>query len=85
MFRKRHSIGELGPRQRAMMGAAALVQLGLLAAAQIDLLRRPSERVRGSKWGWRAATLVNFAGPLAYFFFGRRRPGGAESLGEGIA
>jgi hypothetical protein len=68
-----------------MMGAAALVQLGLLTAAQIDLLRRPAERVRGSKWGWRAATLVNFAGPLAYFFFGRRRQGSVDTLVEGIA
>ena len=85
MFKQRRSMRELGTRQRAMMGLAALVQLGLLAAAQIDLLRRPAERVRGSKWGWRAATLVNFFGPLAYFFFGRRRPGGVESLGEGVA
>ena len=85
MFKKRGSVGELGRRQRAMMGVAALVQLGLLTAAQIDLLRRPAERVRGSKWGWRAATLVNFAGPLAYFFFGRRRPGSVEALTEGVA
>ena len=83
MFKER-GIRKLGPRQRAMVGAAALMQLSLLAAAQIDLLRRPAERVRGSKWGWRAATLVNFAGPLAYFFFGRRQ-GGAEPLGEGLA
>lgn len=85
MFRKHGSVGELGPRQRAMMGVAALVQLGLLTAAQIDLLRRPAERVRGSKWGWRAATLVNFAGPLAYFFFGRRQQGRVESLSESVA
>ena len=84
MFKGRRSIRELGPRQRAMLGAAALAQLSLLAAAQVDLLRRPADKVRGSKWGWRAATLVNFAGPLAYFFFGRRRQGSVESLADGV-
>lgn len=86
MFRKRRGMRELGPRQRAMMGMAALVQFALLTAAQIDLLRRPSDDVRGSKWGWRAATLVNFIGPLAYFIFGRRkRQASADTLAEGIA
>ncbi len=86
MFKKRRGMRQLGPRQRAMMGIAALVQFGLLTAAQVDLLRRPSDRVRGSKWGWRAATLVNFIGPLAYFMFGRRRrQESAETLPEGVA
>lgn len=71
--KRRQSIKDLSAGKRAAMGGAALVQLGLLAAAQLDLLKRPAERVRGPKWGWRAATLVNFVGPLAYFLFGRRR------------
>jgi Phospholipase_D-nuclease N-terminal len=45
----------------------------LAAAALLDLRRRPSEQVRGSKRLWAVATLVNFVGPLAYFAFGRRR------------
>jgi bacteriorhodopsin len=57
------------PRQRAIIGAG-VVQM-LLAAALLDLRRRPSEQVRGSKL-WAVAALVNFVGPLAYFAFGRR-------------
>ena len=59
-------------RKRAAIGIAALVQFALLAAAQLDLIRRPASAVRGSKWAWRAVTLVNFAGPIAYFALGRR-------------
>jgi bacteriorhodopsin len=58
------------PQQRAIIGAG-VVQM-LLAAAALDLRRRPSEQVRGSKKLWAVAALVNFVGPLAYFAFGRR-------------
>jgi bacteriorhodopsin len=58
------------PQQRAIIGAG-VVQM-LLAAALLDLRRRPSEQVRGSKKLWAVAALVNFVGPLAYFAFGRR-------------
>jgi bacteriorhodopsin len=60
------------PQQRAIIGAG-VVQLLLAAAALLDLRRRPSEQVRGSKKLWAVAALVNFFGPLAYFAFGRRR------------
>lgn len=59
-------------RKRVMIAIAAMVQFALLAAAQADLLRRPASAVRGSKWAWRAISLVNFVGPVAYFLFGRR-------------
>jgi hypothetical protein len=39
----------------------------------LDLRRRPSTQIRGSKRLWAAAAFVNFVGPLAYFSFGRRR------------
>ena len=48
----------------------------LKIAALIDLARRPSADVRGSKARWAAAiTLINSAGamPLIYFRYGRRR------------
>jgi hypothetical protein len=60
------------PQQRAII-AAGVVQTLLAAAALLDLRRRPSEQVRGSKKLWAVAALVNFFGPLAYFAFGRRR------------
>ena len=59
------------PQQRAIMAAGAIPVL-LAAAALLDLRRRPSEQVRGSKKLWAAAAFVNFVGPLAYFTFGRR-------------
>jgi hypothetical protein len=48
----------------------------LKLAALIDLARRPSSHVRGSKAKWAAAVaLINAFGaaPLAYFAWGRRR------------
>jgi len=52
-----------------------VAETGLKAAVLIDLRRRPSSQVRGSKRMWTAAMLVNSAGvlPLSYFAFGRRR------------
>ena len=48
------------------------MKLVLLAAALADLRRRPAKRVRGSKKLWFGLSFVNFAGPLAYFAFGRK-------------
>jgi hypothetical protein len=49
----------------------------LKAAALIDIKRRPTDQIRGSKWFWApAVAVVNSAGvvPLSYFVFGRRHP-----------
>jgi hypothetical protein len=62
---------DLNPGQQRAIVAAGVVQL-LLAAALLDLARRPSEQVRGPKRLWAAAAFVNVVGPLAYFAFGRR-------------
>ena len=62
---------DLTPTQRALVMGGAVVQIALLALAQRDLSSRPAEQVRGPKWLWRIATLVNFVGPLAYFCCGR--------------
>jgi hypothetical protein len=60
-------------RQQTAIVAASTVQILLLGAALVDLWRRPSAQVRGSKKVWAAAVFVNFVGPLAYFAVGRRR------------
>jgi hypothetical protein len=69
---KRKRWSELSRRQRISIVVAGGLQLLLAAAALLDLRRRPSDQVRGSKKLWAAATSVNFVGPLAYFAFGRR-------------
>ena len=44
-----------------------------MLAALADLRRRPAEQINGSKRLCVAASFVNFAGPIAYFAFGRKR------------
>jgi hypothetical protein len=72
-FRKQKSWKDLPPKARIGTLIAAVVQLSLLIAAQLDISRRPTDQIRGSKALWRAATLVNFIGPSSYFAFGRKR------------
>ena len=65
---------DLTPPQQAAIIVSAMVQFGLAAAAWTDLARRAPERVRGPKWRWAALIAVNYAGPLAYFRWGRKPP-----------
>jgi len=60
--------------QQAALSVSAAVQFGLAAAAWTDLARRAPAQVRGPKWRWAALIAVNYAGPIAYFRWGRRRP-----------
>lgn len=47
-----------------------LIQLGLIVAALIDLVRRPA--TRGPRWLWVVIILfINFVGPIVYFVVGR--------------
>ena len=47
-----------------------LLQLGLLIAALVDIIRR--EKTKGPKWVWIIVVVVfNLLGPIAYFIFGR--------------
>ncbi|GAB2861877.1 PLDc N-terminal domain-containing protein [Lentzea nigeriaca] len=70
MARRRWS--ELTEAQRRTLVTMGVVQVLLAAAAWTDLALRPREFVRGRKGWWALAILVNFAGPLAYFRWGRR-------------
>jgi hypothetical protein len=49
---------ELSRRQQAIILAAAFVQELLSAATLLDLRRRPSTQVRGSKKLWVAARVI---------------------------
>ena len=68
---------DLSPRTRRLLIAGASVEGVLKIAALVDMKRRPATEIRGSKWVWGPAMIVNSAGaiPLAYFAFGRRRRG----------
>jgi hypothetical protein len=53
-----------------LLAPVALLQLGLMAFALADLVRR--ERTRGPKWAWGlAVVLFGFLGPIAYLLAGR--------------
>ena len=47
-----------------------LIELGLLIAALVDLIRRT--KTRGPKWVWVLVILINFIGPIIYFVVGRK-------------
>jgi predicted ABC-type exoprotein transport system permease subunit len=48
-----------------------IIQLGLMIAALIDLIRR--SQTRGPKWVWvLVIVLVNYIGPIIYFVAGRQ-------------
>ncbi len=59
-------------QKRGIVFLGAL-QLALLAAALIDIRRRPADAINGSKRLWTIIVFVNFVGPIAYFMFGRKR------------
>jgi hypothetical protein len=67
---------DMSPSQRRALVVAASIDGALKLAALIDIWRRPSSQIRGSKKAWATSvTLVNSAGilPITYFLFGRRR------------
>ncbi len=70
---RRKTWGELTIGQRVGTILLGIVQFALLGAAQIDIRRRPADEIRGPKALWTAVSFINFAGPIAYFVFGRRR------------
>jgi hypothetical protein len=70
---KKKSFKDLSGDQKRRVAVTAVVQLALQAAALKDLKKRPKAMVKGPKPAWFAASFVNFIGPLAYFFFGRKR------------
>jgi hypothetical protein len=64
---------DLSPQKRATISIVGLVQVALLAAALIDIRRRPAEQIKGSKKLWTLVAFINFVGPISYFVFGRKR------------
>jgi len=56
-------------------GTALLVgaQVIMLAAALLNISRRPEDHLNGSRRLWAVLSLVNFIGPIAYFLLGRKK------------
>jgi hypothetical protein len=69
---KRMTWSDLTAAQKVGAVGLGAVQLGLLAAALVDLRRRPAEEIRGSKRVWTGVVFVNYIGPISYFVFGRK-------------
>jgi len=77
MSQQKRQWSEMSRGQQVATVVASVVQVGLLAAALWDINHRPAGEIRGTKGAWRAASFINFAGPIAYFLFGRKRTGAA--------
>lgn len=73
--RKKKTWKEMSPSGKAGIILTAIMQMSLLVAAQRDISRRPAELINGPKAAWRAASFINFIGPMGYFVFGRKRSG----------
>ena len=78
----KQKFSDLPPTQQRAIVVAGAVQLTLLAAALIDIRRRPQDQIKGPKPLWVGISFINTIGPLAYFFFGRKRHLGETAPAE---
>ena len=63
---------DLSDPQRIAVVGLGILQVGLLAAALVDIHRRAADKINGSKTTWTIVSFFNFVGPIAYFTFGRK-------------
>ena len=71
MSRQRKKWTDLTPLQQKAIVAGGAVEVVLTAVALRDLARRPASDVRGPKWLWVLAFVVQPFGPIAYLIRGR--------------
>jgi Phospholipase_D-nuclease N-terminal len=79
----KQKFADLPPAQQRAIVVAGAVQLTLLAAALFDISRRPQDQIKGPKPLWVGISFINTIGPLAYFFFGRKRHAGEAGVEAG--
>jgi hypothetical protein len=70
--RSKKKFRERSLAQQVSIALLFAVSIGLVAASERDIQRRPGDEVRGSKALWRLACL-NALGAAGYFRWGRRR------------
>jgi heme/copper-type cytochrome/quinol oxidase subunit 4 len=64
-------VSELSPYLLLLL-PIALIQLGLMLFALVDLLKRPEHTLRGPKVVWALVIIfVNIIGPILYFLVAR--------------
>jgi hypothetical protein len=73
---QRKTWNDFTERQQNAIKIAAVVQIKLLTMALWDIWHRPADSIRGDRRLWTLASFVSFAGPIAYFVFGRRPSAG---------
>lgn len=59
---------EMTPVQQTVLLTLVSVEVSLTAAALVDLIRRPADRVHGRKGVWALALFVQPVGPVAYLW-----------------
>jgi hypothetical protein len=64
---------DVEPARRVALGLVGIVQAALAFLAFWDLARRPAAQVRGPKPVWIPVILINWIGPLTYFYVHRTR------------
>ncbi len=79
------SLTDLPPLALALLAVLVALELGLLAWALVDLLRRPKAQVTGgNKWLWLLLCLLfQLVGPILYLAVGRQRQSEASPAGAG--
>lgn len=58
--------------QKAAIIVVGTVEVALTAVAAVDLVRRDPATVRGSKWLWAPALVIQPFGPITYLAVGRK-------------
>jgi hypothetical protein len=71
MTRSKKKFSEYSPARQFWVAGVFILSLGLVAAGERDIQRRPAEQVRGNKLLWRLVCL-NALGAASYFRWGRR-------------
>jgi len=62
----------LSAGQKAGIAGISVAEIAAKISAWVDIYRRPAHQIRGPKWAWALAQLINGVGPAAYWTFGRK-------------